>query len=264
MSLDTQAITPHLGAVVRGLDLSRKPDAVLREQLEVAMAQHLMLVIEDQDLSPEQLRDLALAFAPPHLHHPDDNVFFAGGLPEVLELRREAEGGHLFGGGGWHADVTFQKPAGYFSFLHAKVLPPVGGDTGFASTVAAFRTLSPGMQDMLRGMSAVHSYDGPGRPEHSTLTVAHPVVRKHPRTGTEGLYLNTMFVTRFEGMTPTESRPLLLWLEAHMTRMEFTLRLRWKPGHLVIWDNRFTLHYPSNDFTGHERRMIRCATLEPS
>mgnify|MGYP000870961338 CR=1 FL=1 len=264
MTLNTQAITPHLGAFVCGLDLSRQPDAALRDALEDAMARHLVLVIQDQDLSPAQLRDLALTFAPPHLHHADDNVHFADGLPEVLELRRDAEGGHLFGGGGWHADVTFQKPAGYFSFLHARVLPPVGGDTGFASTVAAFNALSPGMQAMLRGMSAVHSYDGPDRPEHKTLTVTHPVVRKHSMTGAEGLYLNTMFVTRFDGMTPEESQPLLLWLEAHMTRMEFTLRLRWQPGHLVIWDNRFTLHYPSNDFSGHPRRMIRCATLEPN
>ncbi len=263
MTIEAEAITPHLGAVVHGLDLSRPPEAALRCDIEAVLAEHLVLVIKDQDLAPYQLRDLALSFAPAHLHHRDDNVHFADGLPEVLELKRGAEGGHLFGGGGWHADATFENPAGYFSFLHAKVLPPVGGDTGFASTVASFAALSTGMQGALRKLNGVHSYDGPGRPERKGLTAVHPVVRKHPVSGAEGLYLNTMFVTRFENMTPEESRPLLLWLKDHMTRMEFTCRIRWRSGHLVIWDNRFTLHYPSNDFTGHERRMIRCATLEP-
>ncbi|NIP82086.1 MAG: taurine dioxygenase, partial [Gemmatimonadetes bacterium] len=71
-----------------------------------------------------------------------------------------------------------------------------------------------------------------------------------------------MFVTRFEGMTPEESRPLIDFLGGHMSRPEFTWRHRWRPGQVVIWDNRFTLHYPINDFTGHRRLLYRCSTVE--
>ena len=257
-----EPITPHLGAVVHGFDLQRPMNGGQRERFLDAMARRLVLVAEDLDLSPVALRDLATGFGPAHMHHPDEGVVFAEGLPEVLELRRDASSAHVFGGGGWHADVTFQKPSGYLSFLHARTVPPVGGDTGFASTIASFAALSPAMRDLLRTLNAVHSYDGPGAPERKGLTAVHPVVRRHPRTGHEGLYINTMFVTRFEGMTPEESKPLIEYLERHMTRHEFTCRIRWKPGQLVVWDNRFTLHLPCDDFAGHPRHMIRCATLE--
>tara|TARA_B100000676_G_scaffold306466_1_gene362755 strand:- start:2552 stop:3367 length:816 start_codon:yes stop_codon:yes gene_type:complete len=256
-------ITPHLGAMITGVDFSRPLDTATHDAVLHAMADHLVLVAKEQNLMPEALRDLATSFGPAHLHHPDDGVIFADGMPEVLELRRSANGEDLFGGGGWHADVTFLKPAGYFSFLNAKVVPEVGGDTGFASTVTAFSTLSPAMQALLRDLKAVHSYDGPGRPEREGLTSVHPVVRRHPISSAEGLYLNTMFVTRFENMSVDESRPLIDFLDRHMTQLAFTCRVRWKPNQLVIWDNRFTLHLPCDDFTGQPRHMIRCATLEP-
>ena len=177
-------------------------------------------------------------------------------------MLKEPEGKRLFGGSDWHADVTFRDPAGYVSALHAKQVPPVGGDTLFANTIAAFSALSSGMQDMLRTLKAVHSYSGPDAPDHPTETAIHPVVRRHPKTGQEGLYVNPMFVTRFEGMTARESRPLLDFLDEHMTQYEFTARVSWKKNQLVMWDNRFTLHYPINDFSGHRRLLYRCTAVE--
>ena len=115
---------------------------------------------------------------------------------------------------------------------------------------------------MLRGMNAVHSYNGPGRPEHPRETAVHPVVRRHPDTEQEGLYINRMFATRFEDMTPEESQPLIDFLDRHMSQPPFTCRISWQPGQVVIWDNRFTLHYPINDFSGHRRLLIRCTCLE--
>jgi len=189
-------------------------------------------------------------------------VLAADGIPEVLEMRKEADGPRLFGGSDWHADITFRKPGGHLSFLYAEVLPPVGGDTGFASTIAAFDALSPALQDLSRGLSAVHSYGGPGRPDHPTESAVHPVVRRHPVNGREGLFINRMFVTHFTDMTEEESRPLIDYLDKHMSRPEFTCRVQWVPRQLVIWDNRFTLHYPINDFSGHRRLLYRCSTLE--
>ena len=257
-----EPVTPHLGAVLRGVSLSAAPEADTLAQIRAALAHHLVLVIEDQDLSPRALRDFTSHFGPLFHHHADEGVLRVPGVPEVLEMRKEADGARLFGGSDWHADVTFRKPAAYLSVLHALTVPPVGGDTAFASTIAAFAALSEGMQDLLRGLEAVHSYDGPGRPDRVGQTAVHPVVRRHPETGCEGLYLNKMFATRFQGMTEQESRPIIAFLDRHMTRPEFTCRLSWRQGQVVMWDNRFTLHYPINDFTGHPRLLIRCTALE--
>ena len=260
--MEAIAITPHLGAVLTGVRLSGAPAPATVAAIEAAMAEHLVLVLEDQALSAAALRDCVSHFGPLFLHHSDEGVLPAEGLPEVLQMRKEPDGARLFGGSDWHADVTFRKPAGHLSFLQAVTLPPVGGDTGFASTIAAFEALSPGYRALLRGLSAVHSYDGPGRPDHPTQSAVHPVVRRHRVTGREGIYLNRMFATRFVDMTEAESRPMIDFLDRHMTRPEFTCRIRWKPGQLVIWDNRYTLHYPINDFTGQRRLLLRCSTLE--
>ena len=257
-----EPMTLHLGAVLRGITLGGSPGAEALAVIKTALARHLVLVFEDQDLAPAALRDFTAHFGPLFHHHDDEGVIRAEGVPEVLEMRKEPDGERLFGGSDWHADVTFRKPAGYLSVLHALIIPTVGGDTGFASTIAAFAALSPGMQDLLRGLEAVHSYDGPGRPDHPTETAVHPVVRRHPETGAEGIYLNRMFATRFAGMTEEESRPLIDFLDRHMSRPEFTCRLRWRGGEVVMWDNRFTLHYPINDFTGQRRLLIRCTALE--
>lgn len=257
-----EPLTPQVGARLRDVTLSGAPDAATLAALRSGLERHLVLVVEDQDLTPAALRDFTSRFGPLFHHHEDEGVLRAEGVPEVLEMRKEPDGERLFGGSDWHADVTFRKPAAYLSVLHALVLPPVGGDTGFASTIAAFRALSPGLQDLLRGLQAVHSYDGPGRPDREGQTAVHPVVRRHPQSGAEGLYLNRMFTTRFLDWTEAESRPLIDFLDRHMTRPEFTCRLRWRPGQVVLWDNRFTLHYPINDFSGARRLLIRCTALE--
>ena len=258
----TEAIAPGIGSVLRGVRLSARPDPCVVSTIRAVIAHRLVLVLHGQDLSSAALREFSSHLGPLFVHHGDEGVLRADGLPEVLEMRKEPDGDRLFGGGGWHADVTFRRPAGHLSVLHAKVIPVVGGDTGFASTIAAFDALSPGMQALLRKLEAVHSYNGPGRPDHPEETAIHPVVRIHPDTGAEGLYVNRMFATRFRGMTEAESLPLIEYLDRHMTRPEFTCRVRWQPGQVVIWDNRFTLHYPINDFTGERRLLLRCTTLE--
>ena len=129
----------------------------------------------------------------------------------------------------------------------------------YGHTIEAYEGLSGGMQRLLGELNAIHSYDGPTRPERNAIV--HPVTRRHPESGRTGIYFNRMFVTRFEGMSQEESAPLISFLDQHLTRPEYTFRLSWQPGQTVLWDNRFTLHYPINDFTGHRRRLIRCTAL---
>lgn len=258
MNIEIEPITGALGARLTGLNLAMIDDDGFAT-LKAALDEHLVLFVPGQDLDRHQLAALGNRFGPPFLHPLVDNGY--EDEPSVLEILRLAQDEVMFGGESWHGDVTWLDPAGYVSILHAKELPPVGGDTAFASTIRAFETLSDGLKTMLRGMKAVHAYHWYERREDPDYTAVHPVVRR-TEDGREGLYLTRMFVSRFENMTTEESMPLLTYLFDHMQRHEFTCRFRWENGGVLLWDNRFTLHYPINDFSGQRRRMIRTTSLE--
>ena len=149
---DLEPLTPHLGAVLRGVRLSGDPGEETVATVRAAMDRALVVVLEDQELSAAELRDCVTRFGPIFIHHHDEAVLPADGLKEVLEMRKEPDDTRMFGGSDWHADVTFRRPAAEYSFLHAKIIPPLGGDTGFASTIAAFEALSEGMKETLRGL----------------------------------------------------------------------------------------------------------------
>lgn len=258
MNITIEPITGVLGARLTGLNLA----AINYDEfatLKAALDEHLVLYVPDQDLDRHQLAALGLRFGPPFLHPIVNNGF--DDEPAVLELLRKPDDKAMFGGESWHGDVTWMNPVGHVSILHGIEVPPVGGDTGFASTIAAFNTLSDGLKDMLRGLRAVHAYHWYERREDPAYSATHPVVRR-AADGREGLYINRMFTNRFDGMTVEESQPLLTYLFDHIQRHEFTCRFRWEKGGVILWDNRFTLHYPINDFSGLRRRMIRTTSLE--
>ena len=254
-------VNPVIGAELDGVRLGANLSDAVIEEIRQALARYLVLVFKDQDLNAVELRSFTSRFGPLFVHHEDEGVIFSDGVPEVLEMVKDANGERLFGGSDWHADVTFRKPEGLLSVLHAKELPPRGGDTAFANCIAAYSALSSGMQEMLNPLKAVHSYNGRGVADHPTENACHPIVRTHPDSGQRGLYINRMFATRFVDWTCEESEPLIDFLDRHMTRPEFCCRLSWSPGQLVVWDNRFTLHYPINDFTGYRRRLLRCTAM---
>ena len=252
-------MTEAIGAVIAGVDLNSLSDERFAE-IKQALNRHLVLYFPDQNLDRFQLSALVGRFGP-HFIHPIVNNGFDD-CPEVLELRREPNASSMFGGASWHTDISYLRPGGYVSILHGQVLPSYGGDTSFVSTIAAFASLSPRMQALLRGLNAIHSYYGPGAEVDERYAAVYPVVRTHPDTAAEGLYVNKMFVTRFEGMTAEESAPLLNFLYHLQEQHHFSCRFRWSPGGVLMWDNRFTQHYPTNDNRAELRVMIRTSCLE--
>ena len=261
-NLSFDPITPHLGAEVSGVALGSEMDGALAGVLRDALDRFGVLVLHDQELSPEGLRDVTAGFGPIFMHQAAPGIVHPDGVPEVMILEREPGGRGLFGDEAWHADVTFRRPGGHVTALHARVIPPTGGDTGFASTIAAFRALSPGMQALLRRMAGVHSYDGPGRPDTPGQTAIHPMVRRHPAGGQEGLYFNSMFVTRFDGMSEAESRPLIDYLVRHATRPQFVYRHQWQQDDIILWDNRCTMHIALGDYQEGEIRHLERTTVK--
>ncbi|MGH8277377.1 MAG: taurine dioxygenase [Steroidobacteraceae bacterium] len=266
--LTVTPLNPTIGAVVSGIDLAEShTDAVIAD-VRAALLAHKVLFFENQSLTSPQQRDFAARFGELHIHplYPGDET-----APEILMLDNHAD--NPTDNDHWHTDVTFLERPAMGGLLYARQLPPIGGDTLWASTTAAYRALSAPMRTFLAGLSAVHDFAhafpaealvsanaGPSRYESARAEhppVIHPVVRTHPETGEAGLFVNSGFTARIKGLRHEESRALLDFLFRHIQKPEFCVRWRWRPGALACWDNRCTQHYAVNDYLPHRRVMTR-------
>ncbi|HEY1614058.1 MAG TPA: taurine dioxygenase [Rhizomicrobium sp.] len=270
--LSLEPLGPVIGAIIRGVDLSSPlPDSVIAG-LRDALLRHQVLFFEDQDIGPGELRDFAARFGALHVHPIYPHV---DGVPEIMELDNHA--GNPTDNDAWHTDVTFIETPPMGSILSARQLPPSGGDTMWSSMTAAHDALSPAFRAFLAERTAVHDFRRAfppdrrpsqsagdaqyqaAREEHPPVT--HPVVRTHPETGKQGLFVNYGFTARINDLAPRESRAILGFLHEHIQRPEFVVRWRWKPGSVAFWDNRCTQHFAVNDYLPHRRVMHRATIL---
>ena len=271
----TIEVTPTasgFGAVVTGLDLAKPlPDRAM-DEVRQAWADHGVLSFPDQPLSLDQLEAVTLQFGPFGV---DPFIAPMPGRPNVLELRREPDEKATNFGAGWHSDWSFQPVPPATTLLHGQVIPPVGGDTLFADCTAAYAALSPTFQDMLAPLRAIHSagraYGTKGVfaretekrtmqiivSEEADKTHVHPLVRTHPVTGAQALFVSPVYTVGIEGLTPAESQAVLGYLFGHITQDQFIFRHRWARDTLLIWDNRRTIHLAEGGYDGHLRVMHR-------
>jgi len=263
-------ITGALGAEVDTIDLARLTEIDLTN-LDKAFDEHLVLVFHDQSLDPASLLTLTN-----QLGGPGQTPYLTGlpGYPDVVPIIKEAnEKSPKSFGSGWHTDFTFQAEPPSRTLLYAEDTPPQGGDTLFSNLYKAYDRLSNGLKAMLNPLNAMHSatrsYGPNSNLQHDleNMTIgketdepeerAHPVIRIHPNTGRPCLWINPTYTIRFEGMTEAESSPLLKYLNDWAVQPSFTCRVQWRPGTLVMWDNRCTQHCATSDYHGHRRAMLR-------
>ena len=227
--LSITPLGPYIGAQISGADLTRPLSDNQFEQLYHAVLRHQVVFLRDQAITPQQQRALDT-----HNDNPPDND-------------------------NWHTDVTFIEtpPAG--AILAAKELPSTGGDTLWTSGIAAYEALSVPFRQLLSGLRAEHDFRKSfpeykyrkTEEEHQRWREAvaknppllHPVVRTHPVSGKQALFVNEGFTTRIVDVSEKESEALLSFLFAHITKPEFQVRWRWQPNDIAIWDNRVTQHY---------------------
>ncbi|MCH9675550.1 MAG: TauD/TfdA family dioxygenase [Gammaproteobacteria bacterium] len=260
-----------LGAEVGNVDLANLTEESFAE-IHHAFLEHLVLFFREQQLTIEAQKAFGQRFGQLYAH---PYVAPVAGHPEVIEIVKDRTDRKNFGGA-WHADLTYLENPMLGAVLYALEVPPQGGDTLFANMYLAYETLSPGMQQLLQGLIAVHddratglydqdrirsmalrdvATDEEGRPVGTRAE--HPVLRTHPDTGRQGLFVNRISTIGFKDMTEAESRPLLDFLCQHLERPELTCRFRWTPGAVVLWDNRCTQHLALNDYHGYRRAMRR-------
>ena len=256
----------HCGARLEGVSLVNASKSDL-EELQSALFEYGVIVLPDQNLTPENHINLAEFFGPI-----DVNRFFTpvASHPMIAEVRTSA-GQSAVLGGTWHTDHSYDAAPAMCSILSAQQLPPYGGDTHFASMTAAYEALSPGLKKILTSLRAWHSDSSFSESNvglESNLDafrnpVLHPVIIKHPVTNEPCVYVNGDFTTHFENWSREESSALLSYLYTFVTQPIFTARVVWEPGMVAIWDNRLVQHYATADYAGNTRLMHRI-TIEGS
>lgn len=255
--MDVRPLTNAIGAELTGVDLRELDDETVAG-IRKAWFDHSVVFFRDQTLTPKQQLALAERFGdvvPPPV---DSGV--EQPEPGVLVLDQVAPVG--MGTDRWHADSTFLPEPPMGAILYAVELPPVGGDTLFASMYAAYDGLSEPLRTLIDGLTAVHSsrtVDEIMGVRRVAESAVHPVVRTHPETGRKALFVNGNWTTRINELSLDESDHVLALLFDHVKSPMFQCRFRWTPGAVAFWDNRAVQHFASPDY--HERRLMHRVLL---
>jgi taurine dioxygenase len=262
------AVTPlssALGAEVTGLDLRRPlaPDEVTA--VREAFHRHLVLLFRGQRLTDEEHTRFAECFgeievvkASQSQRQEQPHILFVSNVRDA-GLRTALEDGEMW----FHSDQCYYERPVSATTLYALEVPKVGGNTLFANGYLAYETLPAELKAKLDGRLALNVYDYQANAVVKAKTsradapgYKHPAVRTHPVTGRKALYVNRLMTEYVEGLEPEESRDVLARVFDHLERREFVYEHVWRPGDLLMWDNRCSTHARTH-FEPTERRMLR-------
>jgi taurine dioxygenase len=264
-------MTPHLGAEIHGVDLSRPLDDSQFAHILDFFHRHCVIFFRNQTLDAAQLAAFSARFGELDVHHMTEHTL--PGLPQVRVLSNVKKDGKAIGisysGMHWHSDLSYKERPGLATLLYALECPPSGADTQFVSMYAAYETLPLERRKMLAKLQAVHDrnyrYSAlyPNRPPLSAEQTAkvppvvHPLVVRHPDTGRAALFLAKDVVSGIVGMEGRQARELIDELEAFATRSEFLYSHKWQVGDVLVWDNRCTLHRATPFDKSYRRTLYR-------
>jgi taurine dioxygenase len=262
-------LSPALGAEIMGVDLRQKLDETPASRTLDAWHEHLVLLFRDQDLSEEDEVRFAETFGEPAKIHTSQFVRTHPAVMLISNIRQDGKpiGALPDGEMHFHSDQCHQERPAKASMLYAIEVPSQGGNTLFANAYKAYETLPDDIKRQIEQCRALNAYDYDTAATKRGTRLAdgvprcsHPVVRTHPATGRKALYVNRLMTVCIEGLPDEESERLLELLFAHQERREFVYEHAWRPGDLLMWDNRCTLH-ARTDFSPDERRLMRRVTI---
>lgn len=260
-SFEIHQLTPAIGAELSALNLSEPLADDTIADIRQALLNHKVIFFRDQHLDREQLLNFAKRFGALEIHPatPKDQAY-----PEILRIAHgeKSKGQENM----WHSDVTWRPEPSLGSVLSALEIPPVGGDTLFANMNLAYEKLPQDIREQVSGLTAVHDIarvfakrlnKKPEELHEQYPLQEHPVVRTHPETGLQSLYVNSAFTSHIVGMTAEESKKLLKKLYATASNPEIQCRFKWTKGAVAFWDNRASQHFAASDYFPAPRVMER-------
>ncbi|MBY8976646.1 TauD/TfdA family dioxygenase [Rhodobacteraceae bacterium NNCM2] len=272
-SFTLSPLTLHIGAEVDGIDLTAPMSAEVAAELTEALAAWKVLFFREQPLDHAQHVAFARQLGEPTIGHA---VFgHDGDHPEIYSVGKHRTANSirhdktLRSWTDWHADVTAAVNPPSISILRGVDIPPYGGDTFWTNLAAAYDGLSEPLRAFLETLDAAHRFEMP-TPERLSeaylkevrerqMESIHPLVTVHPVSGEKVLFVSPDFIYRIEGLAPRESQALLEFLWEHAVRPEYSVRYKWRPGDVAMWDNRSTAHLAPSDIfdTEFDRQLYR-------
>jgi alpha-ketoglutarate-dependent 2,4-dichlorophenoxyacetate dioxygenase len=278
MDLAVTSLHPLFVAEIKHIDLSKRIDENIKHALEHVMNNYAVCVFPGQNLDDDQQIAFSRLYGP--LASPTLNIARGARRQQkkIFDISNVDENGGILGEGDprstfrlvtqlWHTDLSFRQASATWSILHARVIPPAGGDTEFADTRAGYDELSDAMKTRLESLVAEHSlwhssakrggYLPTEEERRSIPPARHKLVQRHPVSGRNALYISA-HASHIIGMPFDEGGTLLDELIEFATQPQFVYRHKWHVGDLVIWDNRCTMHRATPfEATDHVRDMRR-------
>ena len=249
-------------------DLTKENISFLRSK----WTEYGLIVFPNLPLSHEEFKEFALSFG----DFGDDP--FISSLPDhpnIAEIKRSADEKATPFGGTWHSDWSFMKNPPSATLLHSKVIPPVGGNTVFANTEKSFAALPETMKNKLRKLNVIHSAKIPYADDgfyalekeersmkilpskEAKASFSHPMIKIHPETGKECLFINPVYTISIEDFSDDASQELLWELYEHMIQDNFIYEHVWNENMLIMWDNRTVMHQANGGYDGYDRLLHR-------
>ena len=231
-----------------------------------------LIVVPKLPLSHDEFKDFALSFGD---FGDDPFISSLPDYPNIAEIKRSVNEKATPFGGTWHSDWSFMKRPPSATLLHSKIIPPVGGNTLFANTERSFAALPEEMKNKLRNLKVIHSAKIPYADDgfyalekeersmkilpskEAKATYSHPMVKIHPETNKECLFINPVYTINIEGFSEDESQKLLWELYEHMIQEQFVYEHVWNEDMLIMWDNRTVMHQATGGYDGYDRLLHR-------
>ncbi len=265
-------IRPDIGTEATGVDLTQPLDEATKRRLYQGVVDGTVLVIRDQKLTPEQFLAAVHMFGEPMRQHFDQ--YALPGQPLINELSNnhyDKSGNMVKHGEGWHTDHTNHEKPPKYTCLMAVHLPKTGGDTHFLNMRAAYAALPEDVRQRIDPLKTVNVFKGSASKNSSKHTadamkerkgsleasgVVHPLVRTHPDNGTKAIFFHPSKTENIVGMDPEATQELLDDLLQRAAKPEFTYVHKWRPGDIVVWDNRSVMHKASFDYDPTDLRQM--------
>lgn len=274
-TLQVRALCPTFGAEIAGVDLAAPMADAFFDRIYDTFLRHQLLLFRDQHFEPGDQVAFARRFGSVQVHVM--NQYHADGFPEIYYLSNLGPDGTPSGRHPdrgtvhWHTDGSWSRRTGQATLLYAVAVPGAGGETRFASMYDAYEALDDATRERLAALRAVHNLDFSRTRRHgedlmteeqkkARPPVDHPIIRIHPETGRRCVFLGD-HAWRIEGMALEAGRALIEDLNARIIEPERVYTHRWRPGDLVVWDNRCMLHKAEPYDVAAEARVMRRCTV---